>query len=45
MIEILFYAGKMFFAFLVGSLVIYKVNGKNIVSRFVVFAIPLVYLA
>jgi len=45
MIEILLYAGKMFVAFLIGSLVIYKVNGKNIVSRFVVFAIPLVYLA
>jgi methyl-accepting chemotaxis protein len=43
--EILLYAGKMFFAFLLGSLVIYKVNGKNIVSRFVVFAIPLVYFA
>lgn len=45
MVELLVYAFKVSFIFIIGSFVIYWVNGKNIVIRFVAFAIPLAYIA
>ncbi|TNE74672.1 hypothetical protein EP331_00875 [bacterium] len=45
MMEVLEYALKVSSIFIFGALVIYWVNGKNIVMRFVSFAIPLSFIA
>jgi methyl-accepting chemotaxis protein len=44
MMDLVWYALKVSFIFSIGALVIYWVNGKNIVMRFVSFAIPLAYV-